>query len=405
MAMNVMQPNEKKISLALGAVVEMSYLWAGADKGIETEMQGKDNGETIYYRVTQLGDPTFVEDMGAADFEDDGSLALNATAIKQVTVPVKMNDSCIMYNIKAFERQVTSIGEDAASAKVGQKLGKKAVRKIIDKDVDTIGNVFVCGANDSFETFQKATSFLKSYVDGTLYGWMDWQIWGELTGKGQQAVPCALAGARFGKDLKGSWALIDQLRTVGDISVIEAPSAVVSSGVTAAANAETGTITLAGTSVSIKKGDMFTIAGVYAKDVNDMPTTKLFVFKAAADISAAGDATSKLTNAVYGLQGANGWCTPTPVTAGAVKSVLTAGKKYAACIIRADGAQAFGSMKTCDCEGAKYEKSSLDGVTIHVNSGENVKALKTDKRFDMIFASKLVEPRAAALVLYPLTIA
>lgn len=399
---NSMQTQEKKIALALGAVVEMSYLWAGADKGIEPEMQGKDNGETIYYRVTNLGDPTFVEDMGAADFEASGSLELSATDIKQVTVPVKMNDSCIMYNIKAFERQVTSIGEEAASAKVGQKLGKKAVRKIIDKDVATIGNVFVCGANDAFEVFQKAGSFLKSHVDGTLYGWMDWQIWGELTGKGQQAVPCALAGNRFGKDLKGSWCLIDQLRTVADISIIEAPSAVIGNGITASVDTAASTVTLSGSSVSIKKGDMFTIAGVYAKDVNDMPTTKLFVFKAAQDITSAGDVTAKLTNATYGLQGACGWTTNGTVTGAAVKSILSAGQKYAACIIRADGAQAFGSLKTCDCEGAKYEKSSLDGVTIHVNSGENVKALKTDKRFDMIFASKLVEPRAAVVVLYPI---
>ena len=44
-----------------------------------------------------------------------------------------------------------------------------------------------------------------------------------------------------------------------------------------------------------------------------------------------------------------------------------------------------------------YEK---DGITVHKNSGENIGALSTDSRFDMIFCSKLVEPRAAALVLY-----
>ena len=397
---NSMQTNVKKIALAIGAVVEMSYLYAGADKGIEAEMQGKDNGDTIYYKTTQLGDPKFVDEIGNNGSGND--LDLTATDIKQVTVPVKMSDSCVMYNVKAFERQVTSIGESSAKAKVGQKLGKKAVGKIIDKDVKSIGNVFIADANSPFESFQAATSFLKSHVDGNLFGFMDWQVWGALTGKGQQAVPCALAEGRFGKGLAGSWALIDQLRTIGDIGMITGPSAL-AAGATASVNEAAGTVTIAGASAAIKKGDMFTIEGVYAKDVNDMATSKLFVFQATEDIG-AGDATAKISNANYGLDGANGWTTGgVNVTAGKVTSIFSAaGKKFAATIIRAEGAQCFGTMKTCDCEGAKYEKSEIDGVVVHVNSGENIGGLKTEKRFDMIFASKLVEPRAAVLVLYPL---
>lgn len=392
---NSMKTQVKHIALSLGAVTEMGYLYAGADKGIEAEMQGKDNGDTIYYKVTQLGDPDCVE-LGA----DGTGTAATAKDIAQVTIPVKMNDSKLMIGINAFERQVTTIGENKTNARIGQKLGKKAVGMIIEKDAAIVGNVFVASQANAFETFQKAGAFIKGHVEGTIYGFMDWQIWGDLTGKGQQAVPCGLAESRFGKGLQGSWTLIDQLRVISDIKTIEAPATITTG---AKASIVNGKVQVNGT---IKAGDMFTIAGVYAKDVNDMPTQKLFVFRAAEDIttSALTDVTAKLSNAQYGVEDtATGWIAPAAVTNAAVTSVLEAGKRYAACLIRTEGAQAFGVMKECSCEGAKYEKSSLDGVTIHVNAGEDIGAFKTDKRFDMIFASKLVEPRAAALVLYPLS--
>lgn len=404
--MNDMKTQKKLIALALGAVTEMDYLYAGADKGIETEMQGKDNGDTIFYRVTQLGDPTFVEDIDSADYEEGGDLALTATDIKQVTVAVKMNSSSVMYKIKAFERLVTSLTEEIARGKIGAKLGQKAVGKIIEKDIASIGNVFVCGENNAFEVFQKAGAFLKGRVQGNLFGWMDWNIWGELTGKGQQAVPCALCDTPFGKNLKGSWTLIDQLRVSQDIKEFTAPAQPTWSNITG--KVEGNAIKLkASSAATIKKGDLFTIAGIYSKDVNDVATNKLYVFRAGKDISVGTsdtDVTESLANFQYGVEAtATGWVAPEAVTAGAVKGLLTAGKTYAACIIRADGAQAFGMIKNCDCEGAKYQKSEFGGLTVHENSGEVIKTLSTEKRFDMIFASKLVEPRAAALVLYPLS--
>ena len=406
---NVAKTNKKVIALALGAVTETAYLTAGADKGIDAEMQGKDNGDTIYYKITQLGDPT-CEDV-SGNGSADSSLSDTAKAIKQATVPVTIKDSHLMLSLKAVERQITSIGEDASDAKIGAKLGKKAVKAVIANDVKSIGNVFVANENAPFASFQSATSFLKASVEGALYGFMDWQVWGDLTGKGQQAVPCALAKPEFGKGLQGSWALIDQLRTVNDFDTFTAPATIAPSGVTASVSTA-GVIKLTGgSSGTIKAGDLITIAGVYAKDVNDNPTNKLFVFRVKTDISVGttegSDISASLENFAYGTSGetekAQGWFVPTTaITAGAVKSVLTAGKSYGLALIRAEGAQAFGSMKTCDCEGAKYSKSQLDGITVHANGGDNIGDFKTEKRWDMLFASKLVEPRAAALVLYPL---
>lgn len=390
--------NKKVISLALGAVADGAYLYAGADRAIAAEMQGKDNGDVIYYKTTNLGQAE-ISYVSMGNPANTGLASLDiaaATPIKHRQVPVKIKDSRIMYNVKALEKQITSLGKDLAMAKVGQKLAKKAVKEVIAEDIASIGNVFV---GSDFAAFQKAGAFLKSFVDGTLYGFMDWNVWGDLTSKGQQAVPCALAEPRLGKNLRGSWSLIDQLRTIPDIpqfTIGDVASAKVKASV--ATTATTATITITAGSSALAVGDKVVLAvpGINALDVNDNDTgvANSFVVTLASSVAAAGTLDVAVT------WDADLVVVPASVAANAAVTVKGAAGTYGATIIRAEGAQAFGTMNQCDCEGAKYEKSSIDGLTVHCNSGENISALSTDSRYDMILASKLVEPRAAALVLY-----
>jgi len=390
--------NKKVISLALGAVADGAYLYAGADRNIAAEMQGKDNGDVIYYKTTNLGQAEISDvNMGSpANTGLDSLNIANPTPIKHRQVPVRIKDAFVMYNVKAVEKQITSLGKDKAMAKIGQKLAKKAVKNIIGEDIAYIGNIFV---GSDFAAFQKAGAFLKSFVDGTLYGFMDWNVWGDLTSKGQQAVPCALAEPRFGKNLRGSWSLIDQLRTIPDIpqfTIGDVASAKVKASV--ATSATTATVTLTAGSAGLAVGDKVVVAipGINALDVNDNDTgvANSFVVTVASSVAAAGTLDVAVT-----------WdldlvVIPASVAANASVTVKGAAGTYGATIIRAEGAQAFGTMNQCDCEGAKYEKSSIDGLTVHCNSGAEIGKLSTDSRYDMLLCSKLVEPRAAALVLY-----
>lgn len=390
--------NKKVISLALGAVADGAYLYAGADRAIAAEMQGKDNGDIIYYKTTNLGQAE-ISDVSMGVTPNTGLASLDiasATPVKHRQVPVKIKDARVMYNVKAIEKQITSLGKDIAMGKIGQKLAKKAVKNVIGEDILTIGNIFV---GSDFAAFQKAGAFLKSFVDGTLYGFMDWNVWGDLTAKGQQAVPCALAEPRFGRNLRGSWSLIDQLRTIPDIpqfTIGDVASANVKASV--ATSATTATVTLTAGSSALAVGDKVVIAipGINALDVNDNDTgvANSFVVTLDSTVAAAGTVDVTVT---WDL---NLVVIPASVAANAAVTVKGTAGTYGATIIRAEGAQAFGTMNQCDCEGAKYEKSSIDGLTVHANSGENIGALSTDSRYDMILCSKLVEPRAAALVLY-----
>lgn len=390
--------NKKVISLALGAVADGAYLYAGADRAIAAEMQGKDNGDIIYYKTTNLGQAE-ISDVSMGTPANSGLASLDiasATPVKHRQVPVKIKDARVMYNVKAIEKQITSLGKDIAMGKIGQKLAKKAVKNVIAEDITTIGNIFV--GND-FAAFQKAGAFLKAYVDGTLYGFMDWNVWGDLTSKGQQAVPCALAEPRFGRNLRGSWSLIDQLRTIPDIpqfKIGDVASAKVKASV--ATSASTVALTLTAGSTALAAGDKVVVAvpGINALDVNDNDTGVANSFVVTLEASVAASATTDVT-VTFDPQLV---VIPASIAANASVEVKGAAGTYGATIIRAEGAQAFGTMNQCDCEGAKYEKSSIDGLTVHANSGENIGALSTDSRYDMILCSKLVEPRAAALVLY-----
>ena len=397
--------NKKVISLALGAVVDGAYLYAGADRGIASEIQGKGNGDTIYYKTTNLGQASI------AKVTANSGNTLSAQNIIQRQVPVQLKDAGVMYNILALDKQITTIGKDASDARIGQKLAKKGIKDTIGDDIASIGNVFVAGADNAFQVFQKAVSFLKSHVEGTLYGFTDWNIWGDLTGKGQSAVPCALAAPRFGMNLVGSWTLIDQLRVIPDIPQVEG---VDMSKFTLTVNG--GTVTLAAGSnaatTTWKKGVPVSVANVMAKDVNDEVTSRAFSVVPNADlkITVASGAISKIeagsstddvkSNIKDYLNLDAGIVEIGTVNGAAITNLLTAGKHYAGCIVRAQDAQAFGTVTDCPCEGAKYEKSTLDGITVHSNRDSNVPGLSTDARYDIIFASKLVEPRAAVMVWY-----
>lgn len=401
--------NKKVISLALGAVVDGAYLYAGADRGIASEIQGKGNGETIYYKTTNLGQASI------AKVTANSANTLSATNIVQRQVPVTLKDAGVMYNILALDKQITTIGQDATNARIGQKLAKKGIKNTISEDIGSIGNVFVADGTTGFQVFQKAVGFLKSHVEGTLYGFMDWNVWGDLTGKGQQAVPCALAAPRFGMNLVGSWTLIDQLRVIPDVPQVEGVDmskftlSIAAGGAVTLAAISGAATTVWGAGIPVK------VNGIKSNDVNDEATAVAYAIVPNVDLTItvtngsitkieAGTDTTDVSADISSFLNINRTDADyaATISGASITNLLTAGKTYAGTIVRAQDAQAFGTVTDCPCEGAKYEKSSLDGITVHANKGQDIPNLSTDARYDMIFASKLVEPRAAIMVWYQL---
>ena len=379
---NSLSVNTKKILHAIGALVDGAYLWAGADKGIQTEMQGKNNGGRIYYTISDFGDAA-ISSISSNDPYNVTETALTANDITQRDVQVEIRDARIMISTTAFERMVTSAGEVEANLQIGQKLAKKAIKAIIPDDIASIRNVFV---GTDYKPFQLAGAYLKSYTEGKLYGFMDWQAWGTLTAKGQQAVPCVLARPEFGKELVGKWSLIDELRVIPDIPTID----VVAMPTGLSANVSNNTLTIStstsGAGVAAGKVAIVKVAGIKNTDTNGNTAGEaVFVL----DNTSGSTTKTSFTFSMNGLTG----------SAGAVSDAAGDGAgTYAGCIIRAEKAQVFGSADKCACESAKYSKESYEGFNVHCNEESDVSKLTDYKRYDLVLASKLVEPRAAALV-------
>jgi len=392
----------KKLSFALGAVADGAYLWAGADKGIVAEIEGKDVGDTIYYRITNIGEVSEVGGLGNKTGSGDSGIGFEGTdaqaaVIRQRVVPVLLKDINVMYTISAWERMCTSVGEAQAGADVGSKLMIKACNWVMSQDIPTINNIFV---GDNYKVFQLAGAYLKSYQKGKIYGFMDWQVWGDLTSRGQAAVPCNLAKPEFGNNLEGKWSLIDELRTIPDIPMVNmADTAGATAKVTAAdKSALKATVEVVATT-NVGAGESAVVElPLLGINTADKKTAK----KVAVVVKNTGSATKTVTAVVdlpewYKFVGT---ADEIPSTGKAAGVMTTEAATYAGTIIRCDRAQVFGCANEVKCEGGKYTKSSADGVTVHCNTDGDVKKLNTYKRYDLVFAGKLIEPRAAAMIWY-----
>lgn len=391
---NSFSVNTKKILHSLGAIVDGAYLWAGADKGIQSEMQGKNNGVTIHYTITDMGDATDSA-LTFTSNEVGGFSQTTANSIIQRDVDVTIRDSRVVLDQNAFQRMVTSRGEVEAHINIGQKLAKKAINAIMPDDIASIGNVFV---GDGYQAYQTAGAYLKSYTEGKLYGFMDWNAWGKLTANGQQAVPCNLARPEFGNQLVGKWSLIDELRVIPDIPVKEMISVAGTIGAKidarAAASAAVSSLSITSTgAIAAGKTVVFQIPGLYNSDCNGTKAgLYTFTYTASSSVSAGGTFTVAIPV---------GTIAEADIASGtAIKSLISSdgAGTYFGCIIRAEGAQCFGSANDVSCKTAKYAKESYEGFTVHTNEDSDVLNFKDVKRWDLVYASKLVEPRAAAMV-------
>lgn len=385
---NVFSTNTKKILHSLGCVIDGAYLWAGADKGIETEMQGKNNGAKVYYTISSFGDAQIDALAMSSGVVDGSKFAATAQNVSQRDVAVDIYDARIMLTTNAFERMITSMGEVKAHINVGQKLAKKAINQVMPGDIASIGNVFV---GKDYKPYQLAGAYLKSYTEGKLYGFMDWQAWGVLTSQGQQAVPCNLARPEFGNNLVGKWSLIDELRVIPDIPTVDLKFC---SGTAAAATKDVEATVTNGLTVTanVAAGNyLIQVPGIYNTDANGSKAG-LYTFKLAVTAS-TGSVKVDIPAGVM-IEAA--------VSGAAIKSLVSSTEEgtYAGCIIRAEGAQCFGSANDVSCKSAKYAKESYEGFTVHTNEDSSVANFTDYKRWDLVTASKLVEPRAAALVYF-----
>ena len=383
------------------------YLKVGAKAYFKGQLEGKRNGQTYRFVITDTGVP-------------QNKLAVSSTAtdmeVHEREVSMSLDPWNICINTNAIE-SVTDLNWDKEIAiPNSQKLVNAVVRKAVQGNLGKCGVAFV---GEGFAPLSKASAYLGDITNEKIYGFISSQIEAILTTNGQQFVPngapemykSGLLGTFHGAEYR-SQRFFKQVKVSADcVTGLTGATLDASAGYTDNSN---GTATLklsfsaAAAGFTIPKGMPIWVDGVFATDLVGDVTECLHAFVVTADVSVASSATtaSVVVRAVHLNSATGSREVATEVNADLAATdfnskpiAIPAAGNYFGGELRADGAMEFETLERLDAEGAEYEKGSVDGVNIHKNKLVDLGTMVNKTRFDIVSMAGIVEPRAVAYIL------
>ena len=404
---NTIRTNSLAELVALRFSEVAGYLKVGAKAYFKGQLEGKRNGQTYRFVITDTGVP-------------QNQLAVSSTAtdmeVHEREVSMSLDPWNICINTNAIE-SVTDLNWDKEIAiPNSQKLVNAVVRKAVQGNLGKCGTAFV---GEGFAPLSKAAAYLGDITNEKIYGFVSSQIQAILTTNGQQFVPTGapemyksgLLGTFHGAEYRAQ-RFFTQVKVSADcVTGLTGATLDSSAGYTDNSN---GTATLklsfsaAAAGFTIPKGMPIWVEGVFATDLVGDVTECLHAFVVTANVSVATSATtaSVVVRAVHlnSATGSREVATDANADLAATdfnsKSVaIPAAGNYFGGELRADGAMEFETLERLDAEGAEYEKGSVDGVNIHKNKLVDLSTMVNKTRFDIVSMAGIVEPRAVAYVL------
>lgn len=383
------------------------YLKVGAKAYFKGQLEGKRNGQTYRFVITDTGVP-------------QNQLAVSSTAtdmeVHEREVSMSLDPWNICINTNAIE-SVTDLNWDKEIAiPNSQKLVNAVVRKAVQGNLGKCGVAFV---GEGFAPLSKASAYLGDITNEKIYGFVSSQIEAILTTNGQQFVPTGapemyksgLLGTFHGAEYR-SQRFFKQVKVSADcVTGLTGATLDASAGYTDNSN---GTATLklsfsaAAAGFTIPRGMPIWVDGVFATDLVGDVTECLHAFVVTADVSVASSATtaSVVVRAVHLNSATGSREVATEVNADLAATdfnskpiAIPAAGNYFGGELRADGAMEFETLERLDAEGAEYEKGSVDGVNIHKNKLVDLGTMVNKTRFDIVSMAGIVEPRAVAYIL------
>lgn len=404
---NTIKTNSLAELFALRFSEVAGYLKVGAKAYFKGQLEGKRNGQTYRFVITDTGVP-------------QNSLNISSTAtdmeVHEREVSMSLSPWNICLNTNAIE-SVTDVNWDKEIAiPNSQKLVNAVVRKAVHDDLGKCGTAFV---GEGFLPLSKASAYLGDLTNEKLYGFCSSQIQAILTTNGQQFVPTGapemyksgLLGTFHGAEWR-SQRFFEQVKISADCVTGLTGATLASSSAYTDGGSGTATLALsfsaAATAFTIPRGMPIWVEGMYATDLVGDVTECLHAFVVTADVSVASSATS--ANVVVRSVCLGGIAGSREIATGAnadiattdfnsAKIAIPASGNYFAGIVRADGAMEFETLDKLDAEGAEYEKGSVDGVNIHKNKLVDLATMVNKTRFDIVSMAGIVEPRAVAYIL------
>jgi len=404
---NTIKTNSLAELVALRFSEVAGYLKVGAKAYFKGQLEGKRNGQTYRFVITDTGVP-------------QNQLAVSSTAtdmeVHEREVSMSLDPWNICINTNAIE-SVTDLNWDKEIAiPNSQKLVNAVVRKAVQGNLGKCGVAFV---GEGFAPLSKASAYLGDITNEKIYGFISSQIEAILTTNGQQFVPTGapemyksgLLGTFHGAEYR-SQRFFKQVKVSADcVTGLTGATLDASAGYTDNSN---GTATLkisfsaAAAGFTIPKGMPIWVDGVFATDLVGDVTECLHAFVVTADVSVATSATtaSVVVRAVHLNSATGSREVATDANADLAATdfnskpvAIPAAGNYFGGELRADGAMEFETLERLDAEGAEYEKGSVDGVNIHKNKLVDLGTMVNKTRFDIVSMAGIVEPRAVAYIL------
>lgn len=404
---NTIKTNSLAELVALRFSEVAGYLKVGAKAYFKGQLEGKRNGQTYRFVITDTGVP-------------QNQLEVSSTAtdmeVHEREVSMSLDPWNICINTNAIE-SVTDLNWDKEIAiPNSQKLVNAVVRKAVQGNLGKCGVAFV---GEGFAPLSKASAYLGDITNEKIYGFISSQIEAILTTNGQQFVPTGapemyksgLLGTFHGAEYR-SQRFFKQVKVSADcVTGLTGATLDASAGYT---DGGTGTATLklsfsaASAGFTIPKGMPIWVDGVFATDLVGDVTECLHAFVVTADVSVATSATtaSVVVRAVHLNSATGSREVATEANADLAATdfnskpiAIPAAGNYFGGELRADGAMEFETLERLDAEGAEYEKGSVDGVNIHKNKLVDLGTMVNKTRFDIVSMAGIVEPRAVAYIL------
>lgn len=404
---NTIKTNSLAELVALRFSEVAGYLKVGAKAYFKGQLEGKRNGQTYRFVITDTGVP-------------QNQLAVSSTAtdmeVHEREVSMSLDPWNICINTNAIESVTDLNWDNEIAIPNSQKLVNAVVRKAVQGNLGKCGVAFV---GEGFAPLSKASAYLSDITNEKIYGFISSQIEAILTTNGQQFVPTGapemyksgLLGTFHGAEYR-SQRFFKQVKVSADcVTGLTGATLDASAGYT---DGGLGTATLklsfsaASAGFTIPKGMPIWVEGVFATDLVGDVTECLHAFVVTADVSVATSATtaSVVVRAVHldSTTGSREVATEANADLAATDFnskpiAIPAAGNYFGGELRADGAMEFETLERLDAEGAEYEKGSVDGVNIHKNKLVDLGTMVNKTRFDIVSMAGIVEPRAVAYIL------
>lgn len=379
---NTFITNKKVDLVALRAAESAQYLTVGSKSYFSDQLEGKRNGTSYEFVITDAGEYATGMDMTGK---------VSNLQERKVTKDIKLGNIIIDTNL------LDKVTDVEWEKEIAIPNGKKLINGIVkDTVADDLGRQNVAFVGKGWLPLSKASRFLGSISSEDRYAFIDPMIDSIMAAGGKGFTPVdaeslyktGLLGSAFGAEFRES-------QFMPTIEISEALATELASATVASytPGEDVDTLTLSGVTEVIPAGTPLFVQGVYACDLVGDKTASLKAFIAIEDATSGAVKVRHVDFTGNGTKEA----TVQPKANDKLVNSIEAGQYFTG-IIRLDGAMEFDTLKKLDWSNAESTSEPIEGVTVHEGRAVDIITGSNKTRWAVASLAGIVEPRAVAYV-------